>query len=261
MKMRLTLPAACVIATALCAAQTGPNRFAVSSTAFHNGGALPAEFTCDGERASPPLAWTNPPAGARFFAVTMHHVPGPGDKHVYLVIYNIPGNVTSLPKNARDIGAWGVNTVNGQREYTPPCSKGPGAKTYTLTVYALSSEVKFSDPGTPVTMDMLLAAVKDKTLATAAVDVTYSRSGSASGESGRQAGPRLPRELEQALSGLTLSGEQKQKVQAMIQQYGSRQRQLRDDLLKQLKTTLDAGQYAKVEEAIQQPPPPPDRRQ
>ena len=226
----------------------------MSSTAFHNGGALPTEFTCDGERASPPLAWSNPPAGARFFAVTMHHIPGPGDKHVYLVIYNIPGNVTSLPKNARDIGAWGINTVNGQREYTPPCSKGPGAKTYTLTVYALSSEAKFADPGTPVTMDMLLAAIQDKTLATAAVDVTYSRSGSS-------AGPRLPPELEQALSGLTLSDDQKQKVQAMIQQYGAQQRQLREDLLKQLKTTLDAGQYAKVEQALQQPPHPPGRRQ
>jgi len=254
MKKSLILPAAYAITTVLGLAQNHPDQFAVSSTSLHNGGALPAEFTCDGERASPPLAWSNPPAGTRFFAVTMHHIPGPGDTHVYMVIYNIPGKVTSLPKNVRDVGAWGINTVNGQREYTPPCSKGPGAKTYTLTVYALSSEAKFADPDKPVTRDMLLAAIQDKTLATAAIDVTYSRSGTV-------AGPRVPPELERALSGLTLSDEQKQAVQTTMQQYGARQRQLREELLKQLKTVLDAAQYAKVEAAMQQPPPPPDRRQ
>src|SRR5580658_10735575 len=111
MNILFSLPAACAI-TMLCAAQNNPSRFEAGSTAFR-GGALPIEFTCDGESASPPLAWANPPAGTRFFAVTMHHIPGPGDKHVYMVIYNIPGNVTSISKNARNAGAWGVNTVNG----------------------------------------------------------------------------------------------------------------------------------------------------
>lgn len=245
MKMHLTLPVVCTMAAILCAAQNSPNHFAVSSTAFHNAGTLPPEFTCDGESASPPLSWSHAPAGSRFFAVTMHHIPGPEDKHVYLVLYNIPGNVTSLAKNARNIGAWGINTVNGRPEYTPPCSKGPGAKTYTLTVYALSSEVKL-DAGRPVTMDMLLAAIQDKTLASAAMDVNYSRVGNA-------AGPRIPRELEGVLSGLALSDDQKQKVQTMIQQYGDKQRQLREDLLQQLKTTLNAEQYAKIEAAFKRP--------
>ncbi|MCU1236792.1 MAG: hypothetical protein JWP63_4759, partial [Candidatus Solibacter sp.] len=30
----------------------------------------------------------------------MHHIPGPGDKHVYLVLYNMPVSTTSLGKNA-----------------------------------------------------------------------------------------------------------------------------------------------------------------
>jgi phosphatidylethanolamine-binding protein (PEBP) family uncharacterized protein len=251
MKKHVTLAAAYAFGAVLCTAQFAPNNFSVSSPAVGKGGVLQAEFTCDGERASPPLAWSNPPAGTRFFAVTMHHIPGPGDKHVYLVVYNIPGNITSLPKNAKGIGSWGINTVNGQPEYTPPCSKGPGAKTYTLTVYALSSEARLENR---VTMDALLAAIKDKTLATAAIDVTYSRTGTA-------AGPRLPQELERALSSLNLSDEQKQKVQGMVQQYGDKQRQLREELLQQLKTTLDPGQYAKVEAAMQQPTPPPGRRQ
>ncbi len=57
-----------------------------------------------------------------------------------------------------------------------------------------------------------------------------------------------------------LSDDQKQKVQTILQQYGEKQRQVREDLLKQLKTTLDAEQYGKVEASIKQPPPP-NRRQ
>ena len=154
--------------------------FKLTSPAFNDGGTLPEKYTCDGGRASPPLAWSNPPVGTKFFAITMHHIPGPGDKHVYLVIYNIPANVLSLPENARDIGTFGINTVNGKQEYTPPCSKGPGPKLYTMTVYALSSEAKLDLPANAVTMDLLLAAIKCKTLTTATMNVTYSRSGTSS---------------------------------------------------------------------------------
>ncbi len=240
---------------ALCPAQT----FTLSSPSFTRGGAYPIEFTCDGERASPPLAWTNPPVGTRSFAVSMHHIPGPGDKHVYLVIYNIPAGVKSLAKNARDIGAWDINTVNGQPEYTPPCSKGPGPKTYTLTVYALSSEPNLVIPGGRVTLDMLLEAIRDKTLATSAMDVVYARQGNTSQASESRPGTRLPQELERALASLDLSGDQAQKVQAILRQYAAKQKQLRDDLLSQLKTALDAGQYAKVEGSLTQPPQPPAR--
>jgi phosphatidylethanolamine-binding protein (PEBP) family uncharacterized protein len=244
-------------------AQIASDPFTLSSPAFVKGGAYPVEFTCDGERASPPLAWSHPPAGTRSFAITMHHIPpGAEDKHVYMVIYNLPATTLSLPKNTRGVGAWGINTVNRQPEYTPPCSKGPGAKTYTLTAYALSSEPNLVMNGGPATMDMLLTAIKDKTLATSVVDVVFTRKGTAeeptSPPSGNnRPGPRLPRELERALESIHMSADQEPKVQAIIQQFGEKQRQLREQLLQQLKTALDAAQYAKVEEAFRQPPGPP----
>ena len=231
--------------------------FTLSSPAFTDGGALPKEYTCDGKRASPPLAWSNPPAGTRFFAVTMHHIPGPGDKHVYLVIYNIPAATRSLPENAQDIGVFGINTVNGKQEYTPPCSKGPGAKSYTMTVYALSSEAQPDVPAAAVTMDLLLAAIKDKTLATSVMNVTYDRAGTSSQQPRGGPGPRIPRELERALGDMALAPEQKQKVDAVIGGFQEKQRQLRDDLLQQLKGILTAEQYGKIEESFQRPPPPP----
>lgn len=172
-----------------------------------------------------------------------------------MVIYNIPASVTSLAKNSHDIGAWGVNTVNRQPEYTPPCSKGPGEKTYTLTAYALSSEPNLSLPGKLVTMDMLLAAIRDKTLATSAMDVVYARQGNGAQSGGGQPGPRPPQDLSRVLQSLQLSGDQEQKVRTVMQQYGEKQKQLRDELLRQLKSVLDAAQYAKVEAAAQPPQP------
>lgn len=248
--------------THLEAQTTNVGAFKLTSPAFTDGGTLPEKYTCDGGRASPPLAWSNPPAGTKFFAITMHHIPGPGDKHVYLVIYNIPASILSLPENGRDIGIFGINTVNGKQEYTPPCSKGPGPKLYTMTAYALSSEAKLDVPASAVTMDLLLAAIKDKTLATAVMNVTYDRTWKVSGQAGDNQGqppsdgpkPRIPRELETALASLSLSSDQKQKVDVLIQDYQEKQRALRDGLLQQLKGTLDAQQYAKISEAMQKPP-------
>ena len=41
----------------------------LSSSAFSDGEAIPRRFTCDGDDVSPPLAWTDVPAGARSLAL------------------------------------------------------------------------------------------------------------------------------------------------------------------------------------------------
>ncbi|MBY0262872.1 MAG: YHYH protein [Phycisphaerales bacterium] len=167
--------------------------FKLTSPAVGVKGKLPAEYTCDGASISPPLAWAEPPAGTNSFAVTMHHIPGPPrpgdksgeDKHVYLVLYNIPATTTSLDKALKKASegpmsswGWGVNTVNRRSEYAPPCSKGPGEKKYTLTVYALSKAPSITPADKRgATMDELLAAIKETTLGTATLDVTYARPG------------------------------------------------------------------------------------
>ena len=174
MHLRIVAPIGAVVAVALSGAGARAQQFQLTSTEFRNGGSLPRRYTCDGESLSPPLAWTNPPAGTRSFALTMHHIPGPGDKHAYWVVYNIPAPVRSVPAGDRRIGDRGVNTINNLAVYAPPCSKGPGAKLYTLTLYALSkSQVKFAGP---VTMDRLLGTIKGCTLASTTLQVSYTRS-------------------------------------------------------------------------------------
>jgi phosphatidylethanolamine-binding protein (PEBP) family uncharacterized protein len=105
----------------------------------------------------------------------MHHVAGPGDTHWYWVLYDIPANVTSLAKNSAGIGTLGTNSVNGNTAYTPPCSKGPGPKIYTYTVYALSAQPQLSVPASQVSREVLLEAIQDITLASAELNVTYTR--------------------------------------------------------------------------------------
>lgn len=149
--------------------------FSLSSSDVTEGGALPVEYTCDGASATLPLAWSGAPTGTQTFAVVMHHVPGPGDTHWYWVMYNIPVNVTSLEKNVTGIGILGNNSVNRTTVYAPPCSKGPGEKIYTYTVYALSAEPQFSVSASDVSRDVLLDAIKNITLASASLNVTYTR--------------------------------------------------------------------------------------
>ena len=152
-----------------------PGGFRLTSPDVAEGGILPAEYTCDGASATLTLAWSGAPAGTRSFAVVMHHVASPDDVHWYLVLYNIPADVTGLSKNSRGIGTLGTNSVNKQTAYTPPCSKGPGPKVYTYTVYALSAWPQLSVPATQVNRAVLLNAIRDITLASAELHVTYSR--------------------------------------------------------------------------------------
>ncbi|MEY5033407.1 MAG: hypothetical protein RL354_2438, partial [Planctomycetota bacterium] len=107
-------------------------------------GLLDIRCTCDGDSVAPGLAWSGLPKDTKSIAVVMHHIPpGDEDTHVYMVLHGIPATATGLKEGARDIGTWGMNTVNRRAQYAPPCSQGRGEKTYTVTVYALSAVPQF----------------------------------------------------------------------------------------------------------------------
>lgn len=154
--------------------QTG-NAFALYSPDLPADGRLPAEYTCDGGASTLALSWNGTPEGTKSYAVVMHHEASATDIHWYLVLYNIPADVTSLPKNFKNIGALGTNSVNDRTEYAPPCSKGPGDKTYIYTVYALSADPHISVLPSQVTRAVLLDAIQNITLASAQLKVVYAR--------------------------------------------------------------------------------------
>jgi phosphatidylethanolamine-binding protein (PEBP) family uncharacterized protein len=157
------------------------NLLTLNSPDFKNGGTLPKDFTCDGKGISPSFSWSNVPVNAQSLVLIMDTEPGPlrpGEtdigKHFYLTIFNIPKTVTSIASGATNIGTLGQNFQGKTPGYTPPCSQGPGAKKYSIYLYALSSKLTLS--ATEATESSLLTAMTGKVISSSSLDVYYSRS-------------------------------------------------------------------------------------
>jgi len=157
------------------ASPTISNQLKFSGNGFIHNGIYPKLYTCDSLGISPGLQWSNAPTTTNSYAITMYTIPPTGEKHVYIVLYNIPSSTTSIPDNTKSIGVFGINTVDGKTTYTPPCSQGPGPKIYVLTLYALNAQPTITVPNTQVTMDILLAGMKNKIVESAVMSVTYTR--------------------------------------------------------------------------------------
>jgi Raf kinase inhibitor-like YbhB/YbcL family protein len=138
-----------------------------------NGAALPVEFTGDGAGVSPPLEWQGAPAGTKSFAVVMDHLAPGNEMKCYWTFWDIPADVTSLPKHAQSVGKLGAG-YKGAPGYEPPQSQGPGLKTYTIHLYALSAAPRL-EPQHGVTREVLLRAIEDSILDHAELLVTYTR--------------------------------------------------------------------------------------
>jgi len=127
--------------------------FAVTSPAFTNGGKLPvsgAQRACGGgSSVSPPLTWSNVPAGVTSFAIVLHDpdAPVPGG-FVHWVTYGIPVRLTAVPAN---FGAAHGHFIG----YCPPTGDAPHH--YVFTVYATDVAPRALEPG--LTWDALLAAL------------------------------------------------------------------------------------------------------
>lgn len=154
---------------------TSSVNYALNFNGVNKDTAYSQKYTCDGDGISPMLSWSNAPQGTKSYAITIHHIPGPGDKHVYMVVYDIDSTIMNIAEGTQTIGLWGINTVNGTATYTPPCSQGPGEKMYTISVHALSSAKLFSSTPSKVTMDNLLTAMDGKILASTKLNLSYSR--------------------------------------------------------------------------------------
>lgn len=175
--------------------------FILTSSEVKNGGTLPVDYTSDGTSATLPLAWSGAPEGTKSYALIMHHIDPQGIAKWYWILYNIPANTKSLPKNVKGIGILGNNSVNERAEYAPPKSKGPGAKKYIYTIYALSATPEINVQPSKVNRELLLATMKDKIIGSAELSVVYSRIGedikTGTNPGGNQIDNRPPRPDEQ----------------------------------------------------------------
>jgi Raf kinase inhibitor-like YbhB/YbcL family protein len=104
---------------------------------------------CTGANQSPALSWSGAPAGTKSFALTVYDPDAPtGSGWWHWVVYNIPANVTSLPRDAGDAsknllpaGSAQGNTDFGTPGYGGPCPPtGDKPHHYIFTIYALNTD-------------------------------------------------------------------------------------------------------------------------
>lgn len=170
--------------------------FVLGSSEVEDGGKLPPDFTGDGTGATLPLVWSGAPVETKCYVLIMHHIDPQGKTKWYWTLYNIPANVHCLARNVHGVGIQGNNSVNKRAEYAPPHSKGPGAKKYVYTVYALSTELQLSETPEQVSREVLLTAMQGHILASANLSVIYSRPDGSTGNRPDDGGNKDNREKQ-----------------------------------------------------------------
>lgn len=172
------LIAVALLAGGAASAQAPADGMSLTSSAFAAGGAIPADFTCDGADRSPPLSWRGVPSGARSLALIVDDpdAPDPAAPRtvwVHWVLYDIPPTAEGLaangsanpPAGARDgRNDWGKNGWGG------PCPPA-GRHRYFFKLYALDSVLRLDRPNKA----MLEAAMQGHVIARAQLVGTYAR--------------------------------------------------------------------------------------
>jgi len=115
---------------------SAPQALALSSTAFADGGAIPAEFTCAGDGRRPALAWSGDTRGAKAFAVVVDDPDAPGGDFYHWVVVDLPAGTAGLGNDV-PAGARQITNSAGTEGWTPPCPPS-GTHHYRFTVYGLS---------------------------------------------------------------------------------------------------------------------------
>jgi Raf kinase inhibitor-like YbhB/YbcL family protein len=156
MRNIIGISAALLLATA-GTASAAP--FALTSTDFKNGGTIEQKnagnvMGCTGDGKSPALEWKNAPAGTKSFALLVHDPDAPtgGAGFWHWIVYNIPGDVTSLAAGASSAGlpkgAVEGNTDMGKPGYVGPCPPPGSTKHhYNFTLYPLKVDKLDLPPG------------------------------------------------------------------------------------------------------------------
>jgi len=118
--------------------------FRIESRAFKQGATIPARYSCQGENISPPLAWANPPSGARSFALIVEDPDAPAGTWTHWVVYNLPAQTRAMDENTPKQGELPNGGFQGTSSfgsvgYGGPCPPPGRAHRYFFRLYALDT--------------------------------------------------------------------------------------------------------------------------
>ena len=147
--------------------------FSLSSSAFDEGAPIPTRYSGEGDDVSPALAWSDPPPGTKSFALIVEDPDAPSGTFRHWGIYNIGGDVRSLPE-AASRGFIGVANDFGDRNYRGPHPpRGHGVHHYHFRLAALDVDTLSLAPSAKVAE--LWRAVAPHLVAEASLVGTYQR--------------------------------------------------------------------------------------
>ena len=139
------------------AVQSAANgEFTLSSPDFGDGQPIPRRYACDGDDASPPLAWSGAPGEAAALALVMDDPDAGG--FVHWVVFDMTASASgSLPtgwSRSPDASPQGTNGF-GRVGYGGPCPPS-GTHRYDFRLLALGQELALA--GAPTAQQVLDAA-------------------------------------------------------------------------------------------------------
>lgn len=149
--------------------------FRLTSTAFADGGSIPARFTCDGEDISPDLAWSGAPAGTVAFVLLVDDPDARG--FVHWIVHDLPGSeageLAAGASSSPDAPPQGTNGF-GKVGWGGPCPPS-GSHRYRFELTALAAPLGLA--GTPDAAALRVALTRARVLGSTTLEGTYARRG------------------------------------------------------------------------------------
>lgn len=170
MKKAITYAAMLVLITITSLVASEGATLKITSSAFHEGGDIPSQFTCDGSDTSPPLQIAGVPPEAKSLVLIADDRDAPGGLFTHWLIWNVSPQTTSIPEGSAPKGVQGANDF-GKTGYGGPCPP-PGTHRYSFKVFALDRDLDLRSGAKRTQVD---AAMKGHILAQGELVGRYSR--------------------------------------------------------------------------------------
>jgi Raf kinase inhibitor-like YbhB/YbcL family protein len=150
-----------------------PQVIVLESAAFEHGDAMPARYTADGAKISPPLAWSGPLADAQAFALVVEDPDAPAaEPLVHLLAWNLPPTLRQLSEGQfRSPHHEGLDDNVGRNSFLstgwlpPDPPPGHGAHRYVFQIFALDQKLDLDGhPGRKAVVEAMTGHVLAKGL-------------------------------------------------------------------------------------------------
>jgi hypothetical protein len=157
--------------------EKGEITLSVSSSAFQEGEKIPVRYTCEGEDVSPPLNWSQPPAGTQSLVLIVDDPDAPRGVFTHWVLYNVLPETRELPEAVPAQAELPDGALQGKNGFGTPGYRGPcpppGTQhRYQFKLYALD---RLLDLGPGASKQQVVDAMQEHILVQGQLTGTFQR--------------------------------------------------------------------------------------